>query len=224
MQRLENTWRLGRNAISKAWILLILVGAACSPTPATIAPEVVPPTVRPSDTPAPAFTNPPPTPEPPAALPTINPTAAIQPQAPVIPPWPVVQSGSEGADVFALQYLLRYHGQNIPADGLFGPVTRQAVMNFQTQKGLVVDGMVGAQTWPALVEGLVIQNGSSGDAVRAAQHLLLVKFGYLDVVVDGLFGPVTEAAVKSYQTNHGLVVDGMVGAVETWPSLISNTP
>ena len=38
----------------------------------------------------------------------------------------------------------------VPADGLYGPVTRQAVRAFQKRKGLVVDGVVGPQTLGAL--------------------------------------------------------------------------
>jgi peptidoglycan hydrolase-like protein with peptidoglycan-binding domain len=132
--------------------------------------------------------------------------------------------GSQGPEVVALQYLLRHHGQDIPTDGLFGPVTEQAVKTFQSQRGLGVDGLVGGQTWPALVEGLVLQVGSSGDAVRAAQVLLLEKFGYADIVVDGLFGRGTEAVLKIFQSDHGLTSDGLVGDSQTWPALISIQP
>ena len=142
-----------------------------------------------------------------------------------IPGWPILQLGSEGPEVFALQYLLRHHGHEIPADGLFGPVTDQAVRTFQSERGLGVDGLVGGQTWPALVQGVVVQFGSDGDAVRAAQVLLLEKFGYADIiVVDGLFGRGTEAVVKTFQSDHGLTPDGLVGASQTWPALISGQP
>jgi predicted amidohydrolase YtcJ/peptidoglycan hydrolase-like protein with peptidoglycan-binding domain len=141
------------------------------------------------------------------------------------PRWPVLGVGSEGPEVIALQFLLRHHGQDIPADGLFGPATEQAVKAFQSQRGLGVDGLVGGQTWPALVQGVVLQFGSSGDAVRAAQVLLLDKFGYADIiVVDGLFGRGTEAVVKTFQADHGLTSDGMVGSSQTWPALISIQP
>lgn len=88
----------------------------------------------------------------------------------------------------------------------------------------MVDGLVGGQTWTNLVQGVVLQVGSSGEAVRAAQHLLLEKFGYGEVVVDGLYGRVTEAAVWAFQAEHGLTADGMVGASQTWPALISIPP
>lgn len=103
-------------------------------------------------------------------------------------------------------------------------MTEQAVEDFQTQKGLTVDGQVGGQTWTAVVEGIVLQVGSSGEAVRAAQHLLLEKFGYAEIVVDGLFGRVTESALMDFQANHGLAADGMIGAAQTWPALISIQP
>ena len=153
-----------------------------------------------------------------ASLPSAPPAAAS-------PGWPVLGVGRQGPEVLALQHLLRHHGQDIPADGLFGPVTEQAVKTFQAQRGLGVDGLVGGQTWPALVQGVVLQRGSSGDAVRAAQVLLLEKFGHADIiVVDGLFGRGTEAVVKMFQSDHGLTSDGMVGASQTWPALLSIQP
>jgi peptidoglycan hydrolase-like protein with peptidoglycan-binding domain len=39
------------------------------------------------------------------------------------------------------------------------------------------------------------------------------------VAVDGIFGPQTEAAVKSFQQSNGLAADGIVGPL-TWPKLI----
>ena len=142
-----------------------------------------------------------------------------------IPGWPILQLGSQGPEVFALQYLLRHHGLESPADGLFGPATEQAVRTFQSQRDLGVDGLVGGQTWPALVQSVVLQFGSSGDAVRAAQVLLLEKFGYADIiVVDGLYGRGTEAVVKTFQSDHGLTPDGLVGAAQTWPALVSIQP
>jgi peptidoglycan hydrolase-like protein with peptidoglycan-binding domain len=51
---------------------------------------------------------------------------------------------------------------------------------------------------------LTLQSGSEGRQVRLLQQAL-------GVVVDGIFGPETEAAVRSYQATHGLTVDGLVG-------------
>ncbi|BAT54405.1 putative peptidoglycan-binding domain-containing protein [Nostoc sp. NIES-3756] len=53
----------------------------------------------------------------------------------------------EGSDVRKLQEKLQAAGFAITvADGVFGPGTDKAVKDFQQQKGLVVDGLVGAKT------------------------------------------------------------------------------
>ncbi|MFN6483183.1 MULTISPECIES: peptidoglycan-binding domain-containing protein [unclassified Nostoc] len=58
--------------------------------------------------------------------------------------------------------------------------------------------------------------GSSGIAVRALQQLL-VSNGYA-VRVDGIFGALTETAVKAFQNQRNLGVDGVVGQ-RTWRAL-----
>jgi peptidoglycan hydrolase-like protein with peptidoglycan-binding domain len=55
--------------------------------------------------------------------------------------------------------------------------------------------------------------------VKAAQHLLKNKFGH-SVTVDGNFGPNTNLAVKDFQINNGLPVDGIVGP-DTWKALVA---
>ncbi|MBF2064097.1 MAG: peptidoglycan-binding protein [Calothrix sp. C42_A2020_038] len=58
--------------------------------------------------------------------------------------------------------------------------------------------------------------GNSGEAVRVLQRLLRSN-GY-PVTIDGLFGALTESAVKAFQTRRGLVADGIVGPL-TWREL-----
>ena len=42
-------------------------------------------------------------------------------------------------------------GYNVgPVDGIFGPRTERAVLAFQADKGLSIDGVVGNETWKAL--------------------------------------------------------------------------
>ncbi|NDJ21670.1 peptidoglycan-binding protein [Nostoc sp. B(2019)] len=58
--------------------------------------------------------------------------------------------------------------------------------------------------------------GSSGVAVRALQRLLISN-GYA-VRIDGIFGALTETAVKAFQNQQNLSVDGVVGQ-RTWRAL-----
>ena len=63
----------------------------------------------------------------------------------------------------------------------------------------------------------MLRRGSTGDSVRCLQRSLN-NWGGAKLTVDGVFGPVTEAAVLRYQKAHGLVQDGVVGN-QTWRSL-----
>lgn len=73
-----------------------------------------------------------------------------------VPPAVVLRQGARGQDVITLQYLLDviaeyYSGIPGPGqDGIFGNATREAVIAFQRQMGLVADGIVGPATWDAL--------------------------------------------------------------------------
>jgi peptidoglycan hydrolase-like protein with peptidoglycan-binding domain len=68
-----------------------------------------------------------------------------------------------------------------------------------------------ALTWP------VEQENATGENVKTVQYLLGAH-GHA-VAVDGVFGPLTKAAVASFQTSHGLGSDGIVGP-QTWPQLV----
>ena len=65
--------------------------------------------------------------------------------------------------------------------------------------------------WP------VIKSGSNGHPIKTLQYLLGAR-GH-SVVVDGVFGPKSRAAVKAFQANHGLGADGIVGPI-TWAALV----
>lgn len=60
----------------------------------------------------------------------------------------------------------------------------------------------------------VISFGSSGISVRALQKLLIAN-GY-GIPIDGVFGPVTETAVKAFQNRRRLSTDGVVGHKTWW--------
>jgi peptidoglycan hydrolase-like protein with peptidoglycan-binding domain len=130
--------------------------------------------------------------------------------------WPIQQEGSTGEDVRSIQYLLNAQGSNLSVDGDFGPLTKAAVEHFQGVQGLAVDGIVGTQTWPALI--IQVQNGSSGPAVEAVQSQVDSRVDVL--VIDGDFGPQTDSVVRSFQGAIGLAVDGIVGPL-TWNALVT---
>lgn len=134
------------------------------------------------------------------------------------PEWPVLRNGSSGNDVYALQYLLAYHGYNVTADGAFGSGTETAVKNFQTAKSLGPDGIVGTNTWSKLV--VTVKNSSNNSAVKALQYELKNKYGH-NITVDGAFGSGTADAVKSFQAKIGLEPDAVVGP-KTWQYVIGN--
>ncbi|MDD2234725.1 MAG: glycosyl hydrolase family 18 protein [Desulfitobacteriaceae bacterium] len=63
-----------------------------------------------------------------------------------------LRRGARGPEVRELQQLLINWGYNPgPVDGIFGIRTEQAVRLFQRDRGLAADGLVGPQTWPALL-------------------------------------------------------------------------
>ena len=59
-------------------------------------------------------------------------------------------------------------------------------------------------------QAAVYRQGSTGEAVRTIQEKL-VRWGYLDGPVDGIYGSKTTAAVKKSQAKNGLTADGVVG-------------
>lgn len=68
------------------------------------------------------------------------------------PPWPgrMLGQGAGGDDVRQAQARLAERGWAIKVDGQFGPKTNATVCKYQTEKALVVDGVVGPITWIAL--------------------------------------------------------------------------
>lgn len=126
--------------------------------------------------------------------------------------FPILRRNDRNAAVRVMQYLLNDRGGAVTVDGIFGPKTENAVKSFQAGNSLFADGIVGEQTWSRLIRTL--QKGSSGPAVRGVQVILSRQVMPM-VDVDGIFGPKTESAVKSFQADHGLAQDGIVGP-QTW--------
>lgn len=102
----------------------------------------------------------------------------------------------------------------------FDEDTMGAVRQFQRDRKLPADAVVGPETWQALVEAnhalgdrLLWHSRTvmRGDDVLDLQHRLN-QLGFDAGVEDGLFGPTVRAAVVEFQGNVGLDMDGIVGA------------
>ena len=142
-------------------------------------------------------------------------------------PWPLTRQGAKDHPVFTLQHLLRAHGHTVAIDGVFGAQTAAAVTAYQRAKGLNDDGIVGPKAWRAVI--IETRRGAQGDAARAVQEELRYRGQAGEpgagLVVDGYFGPRTEAAVRGFQQAvgdevPGLAIDGVVGP-RTWQALVA---
>ena len=140
---------------------------------------------------------------------------------------PTLSLNSTGDDVKDLQIVLNatVAEPNLVVDGAFGKQTQEAVIAFQKQYDLTVDGIVGSKTW-AILDTIdagehdknvrpTVRRGSTGEDVKDLQKILNLTVANPKLVVDGIFGAKTEEAVKKFQTEYGLVVDGIVGQA-TW--------
>ena len=106
------------------------------------------------------------------------------------------------------------YGFDIYIDGIYGSQTRAALtkalqteLNIQFDAGLVVDGICGPLTRAAIRN---ISNGARGNYTKTLQGFLICN-GYGTNGFDGIFGNGTENAVVQYQSDNGLVADGIAG-------------
>jgi N-acetylmuramoyl-L-alanine amidase len=105
--------------------------------------------------------------------------------------------------------------------GSFCELTKSAVEELQRRRGLLVSGVCDKATWLTLVEssfqlGDRLNYFSSplqrGDDVAELQELL-ARTGFDFGRVDGYLGKKTAASLKDFQSNYGLVVDGICGPI-----------
>jgi N-acetylmuramoyl-L-alanine amidase len=134
----------------------------------------------------------------------------------------VIRRGSAGPEVEDVQRRLADLGLDVGSDdrGVFEAHTEGAVRAFQQARGLVADGVVGPDTWRVLVEA----GYDLGDRTLYARHPMLRgddarelqsrlnHLGFDAGNIDGIYGPDTEGAVRDFQLNVGLPVDGIAGA------------
>ena len=165
----------------------------------------------------------------------------------------VLRRGDRGIAVRTIQYYLNFIGQfndslsiGLAEDGIFGPATEQAVLAFQRYYGLTADGIVGRNTWNAVIDvyrgilqslpaeytgltfllypGYYIMRGASGKIVEQLQVFLRTiaqnDSSIPSVTVDGVFGSETQRAVIAVQNHFDLEPDGVVGPI-TWNAIIT---
>ena len=128
-------------------------------------------------------------------------------------------SGDRGEPVRDIQRRLTGLGFPVDTDGTYGTLTVAAVAQFQESRGLPADGIVGPETWSALVEAgfrlgdrMLYRRSPMmrGDDVSRLQRSL-GSLGFDAGKVDGLFGPDTLRALLDFQRNRGMAEDGIAG-------------
>lgn len=147
-----------------------------------------------------------------------------------------LQKGCKGEDVRVLQNALINLGYNISADGDFGSATDAAVRSFQKANALAVDGIFGAKSvaklntllnnnvaTPVVVEPStmvdiselgkrVLLKGRKGEDVKQLQNALIhLHYNLGKYGADGDFGAATDRAVRTFQIDNKLSVDGQFG-------------
>jgi peptidoglycan hydrolase-like protein with peptidoglycan-binding domain len=129
--------------------------------------------------------------------------------------------------------LNRVMGLQLAVDGIMDSATRTAIRDFQRREGLTVNGIAGPRTKQAL-QAAAEQPSSDGpepasddeeleyevwesevsrgsrDYIRWVQQSLNRILG-LGLAVDGIVGPQTRSAIRSFQKQRSLTVDGIVG-------------
>lgn len=86
-----------------------------------------------------------------------------------------------------------YYTGNV--DGIYGPLTREAVRYFQRKNGLSVDGIVGPQTAAALGMTLSSGSSSSSSSISSSDLNLLARCVYAEARGESYVGQVAIAAV-----------------------------
>lgn len=139
---------------------------------------------------------------------TSAPVEAVVPGTPK-PENTVTNSGFEwGVD--NIQYFLNICNYGAPdIDGVWGPETKECLINAQRAYNITVDGIWGPVT-----------QAHAEQQIRQYQTRLCEVGSPCDV--DGIAGPGTMGSVKDFQAKNGLEVDGIVGE-QTFSRLFNTT-
>ena len=164
----------------------------------------------------------------------------------------VLRPGSSGPEVRQIQYylaVLAYFDDELPLlqlSGTYDEATESTVRAFQAQQGLAVDGIVGRDTWNAIVRdyeqtrnsippesmvnadeiypGRVLTPGQTGRDVEVLQRFLIRAAQNVPEIPliepTGVYDSETEAAIRAVQELEGLTPNGVTGAL-TWNAVVS---
>ena len=164
----------------------------------------------------------------------------------------VLRPGDEGPQVAQIQYylsVLAYFDDALPLpgrSGVFDTNTEDTVRAFQAANGLTVDGIVGRDTWNAIVRaydetrnsiapeilgsaddiypGKVLTSGQTGPEVELLQKYLIKAAGNVPeiplITATGVYDAQTEEAIRTVQNLVGLEPSGVTGAL-TWDAVVS---
>ncbi len=164
----------------------------------------------------------------------------------------ILRLGDRGEAVGQVQYylaVLAYFDDALPlpgGNGIFDEATDASVRAFQRQQGLIADGIVGRNTWNALVRrydeiratvapgvlgsaediypGRVLTPGMTGADVEALQRFLIRDAQNVPEIPQiretGVYDADTERAIRVVQEMEGLDPTGVTGAL-TWNAVVS---
>ena len=120
-----------------------------------------------------------------------------------------------------IQQFLSNNGFNPgPIDGQSGPKTKNAIISFQKENGLLADGIAGNKTKAAMraytgckTENVCIARDNKSaklDSIADVQTYL-ANNGFNPGIIDGKMGSYTREAIKAFQRKVGLIPDGVAG-------------
>ena len=127
-----------------------------------------------------------------------------------------------------LQVVLKSYGYyEGKIDGIFGNISKKALISLQKSNNLDSDGKIGPKTCSLLLNkknivkktktttnlSTEINNSDSAysNEIYDAQ-IILKDLGLYLSIVDGINGPSTKKAVREFQSKAGLVTDGVIGS------------
>lgn len=133
-------------------------------------------------------------------------------------PAPAVNPNKDSIVSRGQQHSINFTGHSIAVDGVRGPKTQaniarcfQHAINLDYKKSLAVDGAFGKNSKAALDEHYV-KKGEKQYLVTAVEIALMCRgYDVGGVECPGQFGSGLEAAVKQFQADRGLTVDGIAG-------------